>query len=170
MPSLKCSYYRKPPGGVCKLTGLEHVVCYFKDIMRTIDYLETRPEFDTRKLAYEGLSGSATWAPVLPALEHRFKAAVMWGGTLDGSLEPEFSHFNFAPRVSIPFLLQNGRYDPYATEASMKRLMELLATRVEDKQYKLYESGHCAWIAASETRRDEMAFLDKYLGTNTPAK
>jgi len=170
LPSLKCSYYRKPAGGACRMTDSEHVICWFKDVMRTIDYLQTRSEFDTGKLAYEGLSASAAWAPVLPAIEHRFKAVVMWGGTLRCSLADEFSHFNFAPRVHVPFFLQNGRYDPYATDASMKRLMDLLSTAPQDKQYKLYDSGHCVWIAASEARRDEMAFLDRYFGTNSPVK
>jgi dienelactone hydrolase len=162
-PSLEHTYHRKPPGGVCKLTRLEHQICWFKDIMRTIDYLETRPEFDVSKLAYEGLSGGAPWGPVLPALEPRLKAVVIWGTGLKRGLEPEFSHFNFAPRVKIPFLLQNGRYDPYAVDTSVKPLMELLGTPAEDKQYKLYDTGHSVWML-SEAQRDEMTFLDKYLG------
>ena len=169
LPSLKCTYHRRPPGGGCKMTDLEHQVCWFKDIMQTIDYLQTRPEFDVTKLAYEGLSRGAQWGPILPALEPRFKAVVVWGTGLNRSLEPEFSHFNFAPRVKIPFLLQNGRYDPVTADNACKRLIELLGTPAEDKQYKLYDTGHSVWLL-SEARRDEMAFLDKYLGTNMPGK
>jgi serine/threonine protein kinase/formylglycine-generating enzyme required for sulfatase activity/dienelactone hydrolase len=163
LPSLKCTYHRKPPGGSCNLTSLEHHICWFKDIMRTIDYLETRPEFDVGKLAYEGLSRGAVWGPVLPALEPRLKAVVIWGTGLKRGLEPEFSHINFAPRVKTPVLLQNGRYDPFSVDTSVKPLVELLGTPADDKQYKLYDTGHSVWLL-SEARRDEMAFLDKYLG------
>ena len=170
LPSLKYSYHRKPPGGNYDLTSTELHICWFRDIMRTIDYLETRPdEFDTKKLAYEGLSAGAVWGPVLPALEPRFKAVVIWGAGLNRRLEPEFSHFNFAPRVKIPVLVQDGRYDPIAKDTSIKPLLDLLGTPAEDKQCKLYDTGHSVWML-SEARRDEMAFLDKYLGTNTPAK
>ncbi|HVM49463.1 MAG TPA: protein kinase [Candidatus Acidoferrum sp.] len=169
LPSLHDTYHRQPPGGHCNLSPLEHSICWFKDVMRTIDYLETRPEFDVSKLAYEGASWGATYAPVLPALEPRFKAVVMMGGALDCSLAPEFSHFNFGPRVKTPFLIQNGRYDPIAKVASTGPLLDLLGTAAQDKQYKLYDIGHSLWNL-SENTRDEMAFLDKYLGTNITAK
>ena len=32
----------------------DHVIAWSKDLARSIDYLETRPEIDAKKLAYEG--------------------------------------------------------------------------------------------------------------------
>jgi cephalosporin-C deacetylase-like acetyl esterase len=170
LPSLKYSYHRKPPGGNYDLTSIETHICWFRDIGRTIDYLETRPdEFDTNKVAYEGLSAGAVWGPVIAAFEPRIKAVVIWGAGLDRRLVPEFSHFNFAPRVKVPVLMQDGRYDPLAKDNSIKPLLDLLGTPAEEKQCKLYDTGHSVWMV-SEARRDEIAFLDKCLGTNTPAK
>ena len=77
---------------------------------RTIDYLETRPdEFDTNKLAYEGMSRGGRWGGILPAIETRIKVAVLVCGGLSAAMPPEFSQVNFAPRIKIPILMQNGR-------------------------------------------------------------
>ena len=55
-----------------------------KDLGRSIDYLETRPDIDTGKLAFYGTSLGAAMAPRLIAVERRFKAGVMLMG---GSFE-----------------------------------------------------------------------------------
>ncbi len=83
-----------------------------KDLGRSIDYLETRTDIDRERLAFYGVSSGAFLAPPLLAIEHRFKAAVLQGGGLafDKPL-PEVDPFNFAPRVTLPVLMLNGRYD-----------------------------------------------------------
>ena len=50
----------------------------------------------------------------VPALETRFNASVLLGGCF--SLQrpkPEVDQINFAPRVKIPTLMLNGRYDSF---------------------------------------------------------
>ena len=48
-----------------------------KDLGRSIDYLETRPDIDHEKLAYEGYSLGAALGSLLPGVEPRFKALVL---------------------------------------------------------------------------------------------
>ncbi len=146
-------------------TELEDEIMRAKDFRRTIDYLETRPaEFDTNKLAYEGLSWGGVWGGILPALDTRIKAAVMLGGGLILDSPPEYSHVNFAPRVKIPILLQGGKYDGLRpVESSQKPYVRLFGTPEKDKQHKVYETGHAVWIK-NEVAKDQLDFLDKYLG------
>lgn len=136
-----------------------------KDFERTIDYLETRPEeFDTHKLAYEGTSWGGVVGGVLPAIDPRIKVAVLLGGGLcDGP--PEFSQVNFAPRIKIPVLLQNGKYDGlFPVESKQKPFLRLFGTEEKDRHYKTYETGHPCWVLKNEALKDELDFLDKYLG------
>jgi dienelactone hydrolase len=140
---------------------------WVKDFERTIDYLETRPEFDLSKLAYEGLSWGAEWGGVLPAIETRIKVVVMFGGGLYLYFPPECSQVNFAPRIKIPILLQGGKYDGLnPVESHQKPYLGLFGTAEKDKRLRIYETGHAVWIR-NEVRKDELDFLDKYLG---PAK
>lgn len=155
---------RIPPGKRGRTTTLEQMTMLAKDFRRTIDYLETRPEFDTGKLAYEGLSWGGWWGGFLPAIEDRLKVAVLFGGGLDLSDPPEYSQLNFTPRIRIPILMQNGRYDfLLPIETSVKPLLRLFGTPDKDKELKVYETGHSVWLT-NELFRDEVAFLDKYLG------
>jgi dienelactone hydrolase len=152
---------------------LEDDIMRVKDFERTIDYLETRPDqFDINKLAYEGVSWGAVWGGIVPAIETRIKVAIMFGGGLAlDDLPPECSQVNFAPRIKIPILLQNGQYDAfYPVESSQKPFLALLGTAQKDKQHVIYEgAGHSSEIK-DKLRKDELDFLDKYLGSATRAK
>jgi len=95
------------------------VIQWSKDLGRAIDYLETRPDIDRRKLAFEGASLGAIDGIVLVAMEPRLRTAVfVSGGFRFPIAPPEVEPINFAPRVRIPVLLIGGRYDfahPYET-------------------------------------------------------
>ncbi len=52
----------------------DHVIAWSKDLGRSIDYLETRPEIDRNKIAYQGFSWGGAMGAVLPAVEDRIKA------------------------------------------------------------------------------------------------
>ena len=58
-------------------TYREHVIAWAKDVRRTVDYLETRPDIDRDRIAFMGPSWGAAMAPVFLAVEPRFKAAVL---------------------------------------------------------------------------------------------
>jgi len=49
------------------------------DIMRTVDYLETRPEFDPKRIGLMGISGGGTCTLFGAALEPRISAAFASG-------------------------------------------------------------------------------------------
>jgi dienelactone hydrolase len=154
---------RMLPEKLKKTTELERSIMVVKDFMRTVDYLETRPELDVQKLAYEGISLGAAWGSVVPAIEARIKAAVLISGGLM-QLPQECSQVNFAPRIKIPILMQNGEYDwGFRLETFQKPLFRLLGTLEKDKFHKIYEAGHDVWVK-NEWIKDELDFLDKYLG------
>ena len=150
-----------------KTTGQERRAMMVRDFMRTVDYLETRPEFDTKKLAFEGLSWGAGMGAIIPAIEKRIKALVLIGADLYLGLPPDYSPFNLAPRITAPVLIQNGKYD-FATslEQRVHPLLRLFGTPDKDKVLKLYDAGHAVWLRM-EQRRDEIDFLDRVFG---PAK
>ena len=51
-----------------------------KDLRRSVDYLETRPDIDRERLAYFGVSLGAIRGAIALAVEKRFKTAVLWSG------------------------------------------------------------------------------------------
>ena len=54
----------------------DHVIAWSKDLGRSIDYLETRPDIDHRKVAYYGVSWGANLGAILPAVEDRIRVCV----------------------------------------------------------------------------------------------
>lgn len=86
------------------------VVCWSKDLGRTIDCLETRQDIRSDKLAYLGYSFGASLGAVFTALESRLQTNVLVnGGMWRFETLPEIAQVNFALRVAIPTLMINGR-------------------------------------------------------------
>ena len=95
---------------------------------RSIDYLESRADIDTEKLAYFGRSMGGVLGPILLAVEPRLKVGVLYnGGLLFYRQRPEADAFHYVPRVSVPVLMLNGRYDhffpPETAQIPMYRLL-----------------------------------------------
>lgn len=81
-----------------------------RDLGRAIDYVETRSDIDRARLAFYGVSAGGDAGVILTALEPRLKTSVLQGtGIYDAA--PEIDLLNYAPRVRIPTLMLNGRYD-----------------------------------------------------------
>ena len=98
-----------------------------KDLGRSIDYLETRPDIDTHKLAFFGISFGAGAAPRLVAVEPRLKAAVLLSGGSFEKVPPAVDPWNFAPRFKAPVLMLNGEDDfTYPLETSQIPLFRQL--------------------------------------------
>ncbi len=142
----------------------DHVVMWTKDIMRSIDYLETRNDIDAGRLAFLGQSWGAAMAPVTLALEPRLKAGiVVVAGLLFQPSQPEADPANYIRHVQAPVLMLNGKYDfffPY--ETSQVPFYELLGTPKDHKKLVVYEFGHA--IPATDRARESLAWLDRYLG------
>jgi dienelactone hydrolase len=136
----------------------------FQDLARSLDYLETRPDINHNKVAYYGVSYGARLSSIMIALEPRFKAAVLVGGGFSPRGEvPEIRELSFAPRVKIPVLMINGRYDfIFPLETSQKPMFRLLGTPENDKRHLLFDTGHIP--PRNEIIRGTLDWLDKYLG------
>ena len=145
----------------------EFLIQLGKDFKRCIDYLETRQDIDSKKLAFYGMSWGAILGPIITAIEERLQASILLaGGFLVQNINrprPEANEINYVTRVKVPTLMINGRYDsffPY--ETSIKPLFDLLGTPEEHKALKVYETDHIP--PKNEFIKDILAWLDKYLG------
>ncbi len=136
-----------------------------KDLSRSLDYLETRKDIDTERIAYVGHSLGALVGPRLVAVEPRFKVAVLISGGTAEKVPAEVDSLNFAPRVSIPVLMLNGRDDfLFPLESSQRPLFRLLGTPLKDKKHLLYDGGHNI-IGQLDVMKDILDWLDRYLGS-----
>ena len=141
----------------------EWLVQSVKDFRRCIDYLETRQDINSDKLAYYGMSWGAWLGAIIPAVEERLEASVLLGGSLEGRSRPEADQINYVTRVKTPTLMLNGRYDtPNPYETSIKPMYDLLGTPDEHKELKLYETDHIP--PRIEFIKEILAWLDRYLG------
>jgi predicted Ser/Thr protein kinase/dienelactone hydrolase len=143
----------------------ELAVQWYKDLGRSIDYLETRPEIDREKLAYHGISWGAAEGPRMMALEPRLKVGVLlWGGSYGrGQIPAEVDPLHFAPRSRVPTLMVNGRDDfLFPLESSQAPLFGLLGTPQKDKRHFVVEGGHAPFT--QEVVREVLGWLDRYLG------
>jgi dipeptidyl aminopeptidase/acylaminoacyl peptidase len=140
------------------------IIMLSKDLGRAVDYLETRTEIDSDKIAYYGLSWGAAMGAILPALEKRIRVSVLAGGGFfrEPAL-PECDQRTFAPRVSIPVLMLNGRYEfHFPVENSQLPMFRSLGTPEEDKRHRVFESGH--QLPRKDLIKEALDWLDRYLG------
>jgi dienelactone hydrolase len=142
----------------------DHVIMWSKDLGRSIDYLESRPDIDGQKLAFYGYSAGAALGAILTAVEDRLKASVLYtGGFHHQKTFPEVDQLNFAPRVTVPTLMINGRYDfSFPVESSQESMFRTLGTPEEYKRHITFESGHT--VPRNDLIRETLAWLDLYLG------
>ncbi len=143
----------------------ELLIKYVKDFGRTIDYLSTRKDIDTSKLAFYGFSWGARLGCLIPAVDRRLKASVLLlgGFAADASLRPEADEFNYAPRVHIPTLMLNGKYDViFPCEIAVEPMYEHLGTAPGQKRLLLYDTDH--FVPLKEVIKETLAWYDLYLG------
>ena len=154
-----------PTGGVPRGAWRDHAIMQSKDLGRLLDYLGTRKDFDSGKIAYFGFSAGGAMAPILLANEPRVKVAIFdSGGVWFRDPLPEVDWVNFVTRVTIPVLMLNGRYDNYfPVDAAQAPLFRLLGTPAQDKKHILYDAGH-GGEPHREIVRESLDWLDKYLG------
>jgi eukaryotic-like serine/threonine-protein kinase len=145
-------------------TYRDHMIMWAKDVTRSVDYLQGRPDIAKDKVGYIGLSWGGFVAPIMLAVEPRFSVAVIYCGgfVLQPSL-PEADPVNFAPHVKLPVLMLSGRYDYFfPTVTSQEPLFERLGTRPEHKRRVVYESSHM--IPRNATIKEVVSWMEKYWG------
>lgn len=142
----------------------EHVIMWAKDLSRSIDYLETRDDINTDKLAYFGYSWGGAMGAIMPAVERRIKTSVLVvAGLLYQRSLPEVDQIHFLPRLETPVLMLNGKYDfIFSYETSQLPFYELLGTQKEHKKMFVYEGGHS--VPRTELVKETLVWLDRYLG------
>jgi dienelactone hydrolase len=143
------------------------LVDWRKDVGRSIDYLETRDDIDKSRIAYLGVSQGSAYGVVIAALEDRFKAVVF----LDGGMFQQtaglagLDQVDFAPRLTKPVLMVNGRYDatfPY--ESAQLPLFRMLGTAAADKRHVVFDTPHDVRLRRTDLVREVLDWYDKYLG------
>lgn len=76
---------------------------------------------------------------------------------------PEVDQLNFAPHVTVPTLMINGRYDFFfPVESSQKPMFQLLGPSPGHKRHVIIECGHAP--PKAPVSREIQAWLDRYLG------
>jgi tRNA A-37 threonylcarbamoyl transferase component Bud32/dienelactone hydrolase len=141
-----------------------------KDLGLSLDYLESRDDIDSSRLAFLGFSLGGRFGPLFDAVDPRFSAIVLVAGglyqggefyTIRPSL-PEFDPFHFARHSMTPTLMINGKQDFIRPVASHQvPLYEMLGTSPQDKRHVLFDSGHIP--PRLDTIRETLDWLDRYL-------
>ena len=143
----------------------ERALKWSMDLGRSVDYLETRPDIDTRKLGFYGISMGAAHGVRLIAVDSRIKVAVFTSGGIMLAQPAEVDSWNFAPRVHIPVLMVNGRDDfILPVETNQNPLFQALGTKEPDKKHILYDGGHRNLITRPDLIGEILNWLDRYLG------
>ena len=151
---------------VTRSEHMTHMLQWWKDLSRSIDYLETRKDIDIERIAYMGSSWGGWLAPLFLAQDNRYRVAVLrLCGLPTRNLQPAFDTFNFMSRVKLPVLMLNGRYDNlFPHETSQVPMFEALGTPPEDKRHVLFNTAHSMYGYRNEMIREVLDWLDRYLG------
>ena len=88
-------------------------LAWYQDAAITIDYLESRDDFDASKVGLAGFSFGAYQGGIPLAIENRFTTAVLISGGAPywDAPHPMYDSVNYLPRVTLPVLMINGRHD-----------------------------------------------------------
>lgn len=172
--------FERGDGLIQTVPGSEYIIYAThlrRDLSRSLDYLESRPDIRTAEFGYFGWSWGGIWGPILLALEPRLKAAVLYVAGLSPAVLPDAADpFHFAPRVQVPVLLINAKYDqtiPLETHA--RPLFNLLGS--EHKRHYISEGAYLPspfadgkagygghFVPQAEVMAETFKWFDEYLG------
>lgn len=162
------TYERQPKavyvGAAQQLTYLEN---RWKDLGRSLDYLDTRSDIDKNKIAYLGVSmGSAEGVIYTTIAQSRLKTAIFLdGGYFLDKPTQGGDQADFAPRLKLPVLMVNGKEDyVFSVDRSQDPLFRMLGTPDADKRHVVLNTPHDVREQRSELVKVVLGWLDKYLG------
>jgi serine/threonine protein kinase/pimeloyl-ACP methyl ester carboxylesterase len=157
-----CSERWVPVSGM--LAERDLIIQVYKDLGRSVDYLQERSDIDREKLAYYGMSRGAGMGTIYLAVDDRFKAAILITGGLVRSVLPELDPFNYVTRVHSPVLMLVGQNDTLLPlQSAQNPMCELLGTPKEDKKLVSYDvPGHN--VRWDDAEKETLSWLDKYFG------
>ena len=164
-PVYKGTYERRVEGSLGPRGRLDLRIQRIKDVRRTVDYINSRSDLDSQRVAYYGLSLGANQGAIALAVEPRFKMAVLLaGGWVPATVPPEGQNQNYLPRVTVPVLYLTGRNDfSYSYEKSQRPFFELLGTAADRKKHVVVAGGHVPSDYAGAVR-EILTWTDRWLG------
>jgi tRNA A-37 threonylcarbamoyl transferase component Bud32/predicted esterase len=139
----------------------DRVIAWYRDMGRTLDYIETRPDLDSERVAYFGHSLGGRMGAIMLALEPRFRTAVLYvAGLSPKPTQPVVDPFNFLPRVRAPVRVISGQFDPiYPLEISARPFFERLGSEVKD--HYIAEGAH--FVPWPRLAQQTLEWLDVHL-------
>jgi formylglycine-generating enzyme required for sulfatase activity/cephalosporin-C deacetylase-like acetyl esterase/predicted Ser/Thr protein kinase len=168
-PVYRGTYERRIPGlkftdANTSRTYVEYVGYWVKDARRSLDYLESRPEIDARRMGYLGLSWGGRLGSIILAVDERPRAGVLLaGGFPHVQPQPEVAETNYAPRVKVPVLMLNGVHDAiFPLETNQKPMFELLGSK--EKEHVLFETGHALPGFRNQMIKRSLDWFERHLG------
>ncbi|MBX3174258.1 MAG: protein kinase [Gemmatimonadaceae bacterium] len=142
----------------------DQTIRWMYEFRRSVDYVVTRPDVDTTRLAHMGVSWGGRMAGIALALESRFKvSSLLVAGLPAQEQRPETDPVNFLPRIRIPVLMLSGRLDStFPLETSARPFFEFLGSPASQKMQVIWDGGHYfprnRWVA------ETLEWYDRYLG------
>jgi dienelactone hydrolase len=136
------------------------------DLGRAIDYLETRADMDSGRIGYIGVSFGGSSALPIVAMERRIRTVLLLSAGLPHQGQaptPFVDPLHYAPRLVVPTLMVNGRFDYIFPLEAQQQLFDTLGAPPADKRYALFDYGHGSPPRA-DLLRETLDWLDKYLG------
>jgi dienelactone hydrolase len=143
------------------------MLAWSKDLGRSIDYLETRSDIDAAHIGYLGVSQGSAYGVIFAALEQRLKAVAFLDGGYFQQDNPVagMDQVDFAPRLTRPVLMVNGRYDAtFPFVSSQEPLFRMLGTPDADKRHVVFDTPHDVRLRHDDLVKEVLAWYDKYLG------
>ena len=158
----------QPTAGAALLLGQTMIGWRVWDVMRTIDWIETRPELDPKRVGCMGISGGGTCTLFSTALEPRIRAALVSGylNTFQASIM-SISHcidnyvpgiLNWAEAYDVagliaprPLFVESGERDNIfpvaASRASFERVKKVYQTfdAAEMTEQETFDGPHSVW-------------------------
>ncbi len=156
---------RMAPAGASQ--ELDLTVHRYQDAARALDYMATRADVDSTKFAYLGVSwGAADGVIYGTLLQDRLRTVVLLdGGYFLGKPAAGRDQADFAPRLRIPVLMVNGRYDfSFSLDESQNPLFRMFGTPDSDKRHVVLDTPHDVRAKRPQLLAAVLPWLDKYLG------
>jgi len=116
-----------------------------KDYKRSIDFIFSREEFDSKKLSYMGYSWGSIMSNILLAIDDRVQSAFVCAGGLQvQKSKQEIDPAIFTRRIKIPIMSITGKNDGiFDYENSQIPMQKLLGTPIEDQEIIVLDNvGH----------------------------
>ena len=134
-----------------------------KDFKRSIDFIESRNEFDISYLSYIGYSWGSIMSNILLAIDDRISSAFICAGGLQvQKSKPEIDPVFYTRRIGIPIMHITGKNDGiFDYENSQIPMQKLLGTPLENQKMIVLDGvGHA--IPKDIMIENHLKWLKKY--------